>query len=417
MTHFPVIDYRKHPAYSAVAGEYIYDDRLIDSLVRSVDRTFSDFRSLPNPSVADATRTAGEIVASAQKIMQHAGDVNAAIVAREWLGSAIDYAVADIQYECLRLVFMDPRYDSSGLQKQQRAHLDRLRSEGMYIADVDDREFRAVKALALRFAPELQRRVSENPAARAVYSPSRVSPLGRAIQNVLSNAGVLEVLSHFKRTKMAVMGTGLEYSRSGQAWHADLYSDIGLPDGPLKYFHVDQADHLPKAMIYATSVTSESGPTRIISESNTWERSEFLFRAHKGLDRVTMARYAKYVNGAEYRAAARSPELRGIFMQLPAAFQGSSHFGDDVLPDSPMVQKLLSQERSFLSGDRGQVLVFDSGRVLHRGSLVRQGERVAMQVAFKNVNDRKIRLQLDGGDAFSKLLRRIRTLAAVSVRG
>ncbi len=53
---------------------------------------------------------------------------------------------------------------------------------------------------------------------------------------------------------MAIMGTGLEYSRPEQAWHAGLYSDIGLADGPLKYFHVDQADHLPKAMIYATPV-------------------------------------------------------------------------------------------------------------------------------------------------------------------
>jgi hypothetical protein len=104
-------------------------------------------------------------------------------------------------------------------------------------------------------------------------------------------------------------------------------------------------------------------------------------------------------------------------MQLPTAFQGSSHFGDDVLPEAPIVKPLLSQEHSFLSTDRGQILVFDGARTLHRGSLVRQGERVAMQVAFKNLDDRRIRTHLSGGSALSKLARRIRTLTVMSVRG
>lgn len=417
MTQFPIIDYRSHPAYAAAAADYRYDDQLIDRCVSGIDRAFSNFRSLPTPSMTDTARVASVITAGAGEIIRHAADVGAPILAREWLGASVDWAVADLQYECVRLVFQNRAYDGSGLRTQQQTQLQQLRADGMYIADLDDRDFRAVRGLALRFAPELQRRVSENPAGRAVYSPSRISPLGRAIQKCLLNAGVLDVLSNFKRTRMAIMGTGLEYSRPGQAWHADLYSDIGLADSPLKYFHVDQADHLPKAMIYATPVSNDNGPTGIIRESNTWERSEFLFRAHKGLDQVTIGRYGKYMNGAEYRAAARSPELRRIFMQLPAPFQGSSHFGDDVLPESPIVQRLLAQEQSFLSTDRGQVMVFDGGRTLHRGSLVRQGERVAMQVAFKNLNDRRIRVQLNGGNALANALRRIRKLAVMSVQG
>jgi hypothetical protein len=417
MTQFPVIDYRSHPAYAAVAADYRYDDQLIADCVSGIDRAFADFCGLPEPSVTDAAAALTAIKASAQAIVRHAADVGAQIIAREWLGACIDWAVADIQYEYLRLAFQDRNYDGSGLRLHQQQQLQRLRSDGMYIADVDDRDFRAVQRLAVRFAPELQRSVSQTPAERAVYSPSRVSPLGRAIQRLLSNAGVLDVLSNFKRTRMAIMGTGLEYSCPRQAWHADLYADFGLPDSPVKYFHVDQADHLPKAMIYATPVSNDNGPTGIVRGSNTWGRSEFLFRAYKGLDAVTIGRYGKYVDGAAYRAVARSPDLRRIFMQLPTAFQGSSHFGDDILPKSPTAELLLSREQTFLSGDRGQVLVFDGGRTLHRGSLVRHGERVAMQVAFKNLNDRRIRVQLDGGSALAKVLRRIRTLAMMSVRG
>jgi hypothetical protein len=417
MTQFPRIDYRTHPAYSRVAADVKYDDQLIAQCVAGIDRAFLEFRSFPNPSTTDALRVASDIDAQAQQILRHAVAVDAPVIAREWLGSCLEWSVADIRYECLRLALLHHGYDGSGLSGEGQAQLKRLQAEGMYIANVDDGDFRAVQRLALRFAPDLQRRVCENPAERAVYSPSRVSPLGRAIQRLLSHAGVLDVLSNFKRTRMAVMGTGLEYSKPQQGWHAGLYSDVGLADGPLKYFHVDQADHLPKAMIYATTVTNETGPTGIIRGSNTWERSEFLFRAHKGLDVVTIGRYAKYIGGAGYRAAARSPELRRIFMQLPTAFQGSSHFGDDVLPEAPIVKPLLSQEHSFLSTDRGQILVFDGARTLHRGSLVRQGERVAMQVAFKNLDDRRIRTHLSGGSALSKLARRIRTLTVMSVRG
>jgi hypothetical protein len=416
MTRFPKVDYFSHPAYAALATDYRYEDGLIDEHVAYIDRTFHDFLALPEPSVTDAADLTSTIKASARRIVQHAADAGAPVVAFEWLGSCIDWAVAEIQYECVRLVFRDRRLDDIRLGAEQRAQLRKLRTDGMYLADVDDRDFRAVQRLALRFAPDLRRRVSENPAERAVYSPSRISPLGRAISRLLSRAGVLDVLSHFKQTRMAIMGTGLEYSRPGQIWHADVYSDIGLAEGPLKYFHTDQADHLPKAMIYATAVSNENGPTGVIRESNTWERSEFLFRAYKGLDRLTVGRYGRYVRGAEYRAVARSPELRRIFMQLPTAFQGSSHFGDDILPESPMTQRLLSQEQDFLSVDRGQVLVFDGGRTLHRGSLVREGERVAMQVAFKNLNDRRIRTHLDGGSGLAKAFGRMRTLAMMSVR-
>ena len=417
MTQFPVIDYRAHPAFSRAVSAYHYDDQLIAGHVAGIDRAFLSYRSLPRASIADAAQVASDISRIAQEIIQHAADVNAPIIAREWLGSSVAWAVADIHYECVRLALRDAQYDVSALKAEQQVRLNKLRSDGMYVAEVDDRDFSAVQRMALSFAPDLRRRVSDSPTDRAVYSPSRVSPLGRAIQKLLSNAGVLEVLSSYKSTRMAIMGTGLEYSRADQAWHAGVYSDIGLAESPLKYLHVDQADHLPKAMIYATPVTNDNGPTGIIRESNTWERSEFLFRAHKGLDVVTIGRYGKYVGGAEYRAAARSPELRAIFMQLPIAFQGSSHFGDDVLPNTPLAQRLLSQEQKFLSTERGQVLVFDGARTLHRGSLVRQGERVALQVGFKNLNDSRVRAQLSGGDAFSKLMRRIRTLAKMAVQG
>src|SRR5207244_1942850 len=169
-------------------------------------------------------------------------------------------------------------------------------------------------------ADALRSEVASNPPRRAVYSPSRVSLLGRAIRRALSRAGVLDVLTCYKRNRMRILGTGVEYSCAGQVWHS-------------------------------------------------------------GID-------------AAYRGTAGSPERRRIFRQLPRACQGTSHFGDDVVPGSDLAHELAAREFKFLSADRGRVLVFDGGHTLHRGALVETGERLALQVGFINVNDRKIRTQI-----------------------
>jgi hypothetical protein len=169
-------------------------------------------------------------------------------------------------------------------------------------------------------------------------------------------------------------------------------------------------------MIYASRVTEINGPTGLIPESNRWARSEFLFRVHKGLDRVTVDRFGRYVGGSEYRVTARVPELRRTFMQLPRAFQGTSHFGDDVLPGSDLARDLAAREFKFLSQDRGQVLVFDGGRTLHRGALVQTGERLALQVGFINANDRRLRTQIAGGGSVRRFLKRATHLARIAAQ-
>ena len=67
----------------------------------------------------------------------------------------------------------------------------------------------------------------------------------------------------------------------------------------------------------ASPVTESNGPTGLIPGSNRWTRSEFLFRVHKGLDRVTGERYGPYAGGSEYRVTARSPELRASIEAKP----------------------------------------------------------------------------------------------------
>ena len=91
-------------------------------------------------------------------------------------------------------------------------------------------------------------------------------------------------------------------------------------------------------------------------------------------------------------------------MELPAQFQGSSHFGDDILDDTVLAGGLGSREIQFVS-TAAEAVVFDGPRTLHRGSLVKEGERLALQVIFSNENDTKIRSIMEYGPGLGKRLK------------
>src|SRR5262249_44933857 len=83
--------------------------------------------------------------------------------------------------------------------------------------------------------------------------------------------------------------------------------------------------------------------------------------------------------GNYYRARFKELEYRREFMMLPRAFQACSHFGDDILDETLLAKELLEQEVK-LTNDVGNCIVFDGDYGIHRGALVKEGERFAFQV-------------------------------------
>lgn len=398
---FPQIDYDLHPAYSSFRDSVIYDDAFVETQVHAADRAYAQYCAVAEPTEQDAENSLSEIRLATDAIARHAAQQNIPVVAEEWLRCCTNWTIGDIGYEFARRIFSARDYRSRKLSPDRAQQLSTMQAQAMYVTALPTDAYDEIRRLSLAFRDQLKTQATKSPRDRAVASTKFNSPLWRAIKTAVHEAGIIDVLSELKRNRMTILGAGLEYSSSDQTWYQNIYSDVGLPDSPFQYLHFDEGYCLPKAMIYVTPVTESNGPTRAIPGSNTWEVSEFRLRMHRALDRVVGDRYGKLGAAGNYRPTARHPELRSIFMQLPRSIRGSSHFGDDILPGTSVADALQGLEFQYLS-EGGQALVFDGPHLLHRGSLVRTGERMALQVAFRNRNEAIVKSGLAGESFLSE---------------
>jgi Phytanoyl-CoA dioxygenase (PhyH) len=390
---FPEIDYQSHPAYAPFRSGVRYDDVFIEDRIREIDSISADFCADAEAGEQAAADALARIRNELDRVLSHATERGISAVAEEWLRVCARWTVADFAYEFARRVSSRREYRPVSLSTREVEQLSAVRSLGMYIADLPPRLYGEIRRSAMLQFEELKTRATVNPRMRAVNNVAFNSALWKAIKRAVEEAGVPRVLGEFKRNEMTMLGAGLEYSHPGQRWYQDLYADVALAPGPFQYLHYDEGDCLPKSMIYVTPVGEDSGPTRAIPGSNCWENSECKIRMHRALDRIIGDRYRELSQDGDYRLLARRPELRRVFMDLPRAFRGSSHFGDDILPDTELAATLQALEVPYVS-DGGQTMVFDGPHLLHRGSLVKSGERLSLQVVYRNRNEAKIRSKL-----------------------
>jgi ectoine hydroxylase-related dioxygenase (phytanoyl-CoA dioxygenase family) len=398
---FPEIDYEAHPAYSSYRSSVVYDDQYLEQHVNAADLAYAKFCDIRDPTEQDAEDSLAQIRTAIERISLHAKQQKIPIVAEEWLHCCMRWTTKDIAYEFARRVFSSREYRSISLSPSQAQQLSDMQATGMYVTSLPSDIYGQICKFASIHRDELSARVAKNPFDRAVVNVAYNSPLWKAIRRAARESGIIDVLSELKSNGMTMLGAGLEYSSREQHWYQDIYADVGLQDSPLQYLHLDEGYCLPKAMIYVTPVAESNGPTRAIPGSNCWEITEFGLRMHRALDRVAGDRYGRLPTAGTYRPIARHPELRRIFMQLPRAIRGSSHFGDDILAGTNLAVTLGKLEVPYLS-EKGQALVFDGPHMLHRGSLVRTGERMALQVGFRNRNEAIIKSHLAKETFFSE---------------
>ena len=212
----------------------------------------------------------------------------------------------------------------------------------------------------------------------------------RAIRSVLNrefkSLGVLDVISAYTARKMQVVGLSLELSVPQASWWKNAIIGLSRPPETL-YAHLDETISCPKSIVYLSDVTDVNGPTGCYPgayEALQLNPLQELIGRVVGTvgsngDSPLKEYYAK-----QYHQSVNSENFRKHFMRLPERMRFNSHMGWDVLPGSELEGQLANTEQKMI-GPAGTFIAFDGARLLHRGGLMQEGERLALQVIFSDM--------------------------------
>jgi hypothetical protein len=215
-------------------------------------------------------------------------------------------------------------------------------------------------------------------------------PTVRGIRDVLNREfktlGVLDAVSAFTGRETRVLGLALELSVPQATWWRNAIDGLDRPPQTL-YSHLDETIACPKSIVYLSDVSEQNGPTGC--NPGAYEALQ-LNPLQEMIGRVIglvgsqagsplQAYYAK-----KYHQSVNSEKFRRHFMRLPECLRFNSHMGWDVLPGSELENQLVSSELR-MTGPAGTFIAFDGACLLHRGGLVQDGERLALQVIFSDL--------------------------------
>lgn len=196
--------------------------------------------------------------------------------------------------------------------------------------------------------------------------------------------GVNNIMTNYMGYKMHVTGCSHEMSTPKAAWWKNDFSAYKKPP-KTAYYHYDESFQSPKAIVYLTDVTAKNGPVRIIHHSEDFfglTPLQFLIGRIIGKIGRNKESKIKHLFNHKYHQTFGCKNYIKYFNKLPDNLKFNSHFGWDVIPSSALEKKIISKEKVIL-GDKGTSLIFDGTKLLHRGGLIDEGERIVLQVIFE----------------------------------
>ncbi len=198
--------------------------------------------------------------------------------------------------------------------------------------------------------------------------------------------GMLDAVSTYIGRPTRVVGLSLELSVAQSSWWKNAID--GLPRAPeTLYAHLDESISFPKAIVYLTDVAAANGPTgcypRVYDRLGCRPLQEIVGRVVGNVGNDPRSPLRAYYAKAYHQSMA-SENFRRHFMRLPRDLRFNSHFGWDVMPGGALENGIAAQERRMV-GPAGTFIVFDGARLLHRGGLISEGRRVALQVVFSDI--------------------------------
>lgn len=378
---FPTIDYRRHPAFRDLDVPSCRDEDQTEALVDEID---SGLTLLHAARLSDDEAIRKAFATGPEKSIERLRDHLRRVLPSERLKQRVDRAFDDVKGELLAeaaIVNSRHSFPRNLDREEERAVHDSLSRTGAHVFRVDPKVIQRLRTLTERQQDALRNRARTSPDGRCVENFSRYSDVGMVIDREFSRQGILKGLSAYVGSNTIFAGFALEYSHERQTWWRGCYGDVGLPDSRTTYMHYDHGCRNPKATLAISDVEEDTGPTSFISGSHREERSNFVHFMVKSLEQRFYDDYKNETKATYYRRMFAEVEHRCDFLRLPQALQSCTHFGEDILDDSPLSEKLLEREVR-LTKEVGNCVIFDGDYGIHRGSTVQRGERFSFQIIF-----------------------------------
>jgi len=184
-------------------------------------------------------------------------------------------------------------------------------------------------------------------------------PLYNLLSEIFTRHEIMATAEAYLGRPVEVKGMVLQINDGSDLYQKQKFADVGVPDPATNYMHCDTSEEILKCIMYLTEVTEKIGPFGYMRGSNRIRVGPFEGLVRRANDRAGLSGY--------------KPEVRQVFMALPAALRHKSMFGSDLLDGTAESRAVVDAEYLFVSSD-GNAALFDNLGV-HRGGLVREGER------------------------------------------
>lgn len=375
MLSMPVIHYERHPAFVRERRECIPEDDGIVTLITVLDHEFTAACTRCTDAPANEfARLATDKAVELARLCRFSRDLTADTVDR------VNKALAQTAMELTAIV--NYLAESNAPPKLADAASDavaaQIADDGIAVTQIPDKTISLLRDGLRHQIDEVRRMAARNPRDRRSLPLQLTGKPWETLWAALHEAGIIGGVAIHEGRDIRPMNWSLMQNSPEEQWYKDCYADCGVATSPLAYMHYDHDCNYAKIQVYLSDVDLDAAPFSYIPGSHTWQGSPTQQMIFKTLD-MAFATLPKAAGDVYYRTRFKNPAYRREFLKLPTAFQGTSHFGDDVLPESELGQELMQRER-FVTSDVGNCMVFTGGKALHRGGMARAKERLVLQV-------------------------------------
>lgn len=244
-----------------------------------------------------------------------------------------------------------------------------LKEQGIGVIGPGQAGFAEVLELVSPAVGQLRQLRGENRQGGRAFIESRATVLRcdkpglfTAVESLFRDSGVLDAVSAYTGRPVGVVDINPQVNDKSDDFWQRVFPDMDGYSTDTAYYHRDASGGDVKAIIYLSDVSPENGPFTFVLGSHKHRPSGIVDWIGETNDHSGFS--------------ATDGKARQSFAALPALFRRKCAFGNDIRSESDIARRIHAAEWE-IAASRGHIVVFDT-KGIHRGGMVRNGERVVL---------------------------------------